>query len=229
MKKTLIVFLVTACFLSLFTGVTSGVEAEASIRYLNVETITYEEDYPFNFGDSVACTHFAYTFALFKVNAWADRCYYVAYVAQGKDTIIVAKWSVGFSVTGGLQGIWIDYSTSLLAVHTIMAEFPYESKLMDNTIDGTQTYKFYRMHFYFKGELFKGEVVTVAADYMKEPSISTVSLIQEIKKSTVTQSLTGDSVSYLIQKTNPQGFKFKEVHHDKPKLEGAINKKSSSV
>jgi len=64
---------------------------------------------------------------------------------------------------------------------------------------------------------------------MKEPSISTVSLIQEVKKSTVTQSLTGDSVSYLIQKTNPQGFKFKEVHHDKPKLEGAINKKSSSV
>src|SRR3989304_2201748 len=116
MKKTLIVFLVAACFLSLFIGVTSGVEAEASIRYLNVETITYELDYPFNFnGAPVPCTHFVYTFAMFKVNAWADRCYYVAYVKQGEENVLVAKWSVGFSVSGGLQGIWIDYSTSLLA------------------------------------------------------------------------------------------------------------------
>src|SRR4030042_7211969 len=104
MRKLAFVLIATVCF-SLFIGLTSAVEPEASIRYLNVEAITYEPDYPFNFfGVPTPCTHFVYTFAMFKVNAWADRCYYVAYVMQDKEAVVVAKWRVGFSVRGGLQG-----------------------------------------------------------------------------------------------------------------------------
>ncbi len=216
MRKLAFALIATIC-LSLFVGLTSAIEPDASIRYLTVESITYEPDYPFHWFNPtpIPCTHFSYTFAMWKVNAWADRCYYVATVQRDKIEVVVAKWSVGFGVspiTGkiGLQGIYIDYSTDLLTVHTVMAEFPYNSEVMENAIDGTQTYQFFRMHFYFKGELFKTEEVTVAADYMKQPVTSATPTFSTSTRAT-SVSLTGDEVTYRIIKTNPSDFKFKEV------------------
>jgi hypothetical protein len=199
----LILFCIVVC-------VTPSVKAEtaASIRYISVEQITTEPDYPSNFNTPVACTHFAYTFALWKVNAWADRCYYVAYTDKGG---VVAKWSVGFSVTGGLQGIYLDQSSGLLQVETVMAEFPYTKTNLTNALDGTQTYSFYIMHFYFTANIFKGDVVTVAADYMREPITPYTLTSNALTVQHNVTAGTGDSATYKIIKTNPSDFKFHEV------------------
>lgn len=210
-----------AIFAVVFLMLLVPVEAEAvaSVRYLNVEAITYEsivyQQVPTD------ATHFVYTFGMWKVNAWSDRVYYVAYVVRDSVPVVVAKWSVGFSVTGGLQGIYLDYSTDLIEVHTVMAEFPYTTQVLVNPIDGEQAYRFYRMHFYFRGELFKGETVTIAADYMQQPFVEGLSKQSILSaqnaqskqsKQVLDESTTGDSASYRIIKTNPSNFKFKEVH-----------------
>lgn len=143
-------------------------ETAPQVRYANVEKITVESIDIYGMGEFVDASHFIYTFALFRVDNWAERCYFSAWV----DTILVANWSVGFSARDppGLQGIYLDYDTGILQTHTIMAEFPYTSETKLHPEDGQQKYYYYRMHFYFDTKVFTGAEVRVAADYMKAPT-----------------------------------------------------------
>lgn len=208
MRKILIAVLIAAVVLTVFVLPTDAV-GEASIRYINVEQITYITNYRVGF-QYYNVTHFSATFALWKVNAESDRCYYAAYVIRDKAQVIVAKWSIGFSVAGGMQGVFVDSSTDLVNVQIAMAEFPYMTQTITNALDGTQDYKFYRMHFYFQGELFKTEQVTVAGDYMKDPLTGQPQTLTAMR--TLSTSTTGDLATYRIIKANPQGFMFKQVH-----------------
>jgi len=196
--------------------------AAASVRYTSVEAITYEPNYPFNMGEPVACTHFVYTFAMWKVNQWADKAYFTGYVQRDDKNLVFANWTVGFSVAGGLQSMDFDRATDFLSGEIIMAEFPYESKVMDNAIDGVQTYRFYRMHFYFNNTLFQDEIVTVSADYMKAPVVADAVTSGELEvQGATTQTLTGDEKDYLILGTNPEGFTFgllQELEHAIPEV-----------
>jgi hypothetical protein len=148
----------------------------ASVRDVKVESIT-ADTVTLKYQPSVECSHFTYTFAMFKVEEWADRAYFTATVNDGKA---LAKWSIGFSETGGLQGIYMDSATDILQVTTVMAEFPYTTTRLSDLGDGTQNYRYYRMHFYFKPSLLKDQVVTVAADYMKDPQTGTPMTVETV-------------------------------------------------
>jgi hypothetical protein len=182
----------------------------ASVRYVDVESITYETGYTYFFGGEAQeadVTHFVYTFGMWKVDEWADRAYFTAYINRDGIADIVANWSVGFSVTGGLQGIYIDWESDLVSIHTIMAEFPYATEALTHEIDGTKDYRLYRMHFYFANTLFKDEIVTVAADYMKTPDLTVDPFIVKAD----TDVYTGDTQTLLIIDDNPDGYVFQEV------------------
>jgi hypothetical protein len=182
----------------------------ASVRYVDVESITYETGYDYVFGGEskeADVTHFVYTFAMWKVNEWADRAFFTAYINRDGTADIVANWSVGFSVAGGLQGIYIDWESDLVSCHTIMAEFPYATESLTHEIDGTKDYRLYRMHFYFAAGLFKDEVVTVAADYMKTPDLTKDPFIVSAE----TEVYTGDMQTLVILDDNEEGYTFQEI------------------
>lgn len=148
-------------------------QVSASIRYISVERITREIVYvhgPDGYYP-VNATCFSFTFALFKVDFQADKCYYKTWVVRNGAPVLLCSWALGFSGTPpALQGVFPDHSTDLLSVHIITAEFPYTSEIRTNLIDGTQLYYFYRICFYFNNTAWKGEEVRVAADYDKEPT-----------------------------------------------------------
>ena len=184
-------------FLSLAVN-TYGQEADAAIRYIAVERISFDTIYiPGPGGDDIPVntTHFAFTFALFHVEAQSDRCYYKVWITRDEVPMLVAAWAIGFSAPEdrppGLQGIYPDYFTDLVAIHTIMAEFPYTSEVRTHPVDGTQTYYFYRIHFYFNNTLWKGEQVRLASDYMQEPTYTgSELLILQIKNEKTKQGET---------------------------------------
>jgi len=212
MSRFCLIFLVALLFAAPLSAVAQTVEGSdlASVRYVDVESITYETGYDYFFGGEsreADVTHFVYTFGMWKVNEWADRAYFTAYINRDGTADIVANWSVGFSVTGGLQGIYIDWESDLKGIHTIMAEFPYTTESLTHDIDGTKDYRLYRMHFYFANTLFKDEIVTVAADYMKTPDLNKDPFIVSAE----TEVYTGDTQTLLILDDNPEGYTFQEV------------------
>ena len=152
-------------------------EATPAIRYIAVEQISFDTAYiPGPGGDDIPvdATHFAFTFALFKVDNWGERCYYKVWVIREEVPILVAAWAIGFSAGDppGLQGIYPDYFTDLVQIRTVMAEFPYSNETRVHTTDGTQNYYFYRIHFYFNNTVWKGEQVRLSAGYMEEPTFT---------------------------------------------------------
>jgi hypothetical protein len=220
LKNSLALTLIILLALSLFAySATADDEPEPSVRYTEVEEITYITDFEYGINEDGSpllanVTHFTYTCGLWKVAAWADRAYFTAYVERGGFNVVVANWSVGFSVSGGLQGIYIDYQSDLLQVHTIMAEFPFRTVEINHPIDGLRIFRLYRMHFYFNNTLFEDEIVTIAADYMQAPIVENPQY-RQIMNAPVAPS-TGDVQSYKIIDTNPDGFTFYNINMPLP-------------
>ena len=133
---------------------------QPQVSNASVEEIKFVQEFP-SLDIYEPCSHFTYTFALNKVNEWADRVYFTVWLDLG----LVANWSIGFSANNppGLQGIYLDDETGIITIWTVMAEFPYEEK------DGTY---YYRMHFFFETSVFKGGVVRVAANYLSAPTFT---------------------------------------------------------
>jgi len=154
-KKTSVVAL-SLLFLALLPSVCGQIQPQVSNA--SVEEIKFEQEF-LELDIYEPCSHFTYTFALNKVNEWAERVYFTTWL----DAFLVANWSIGFSANDppGLQGVYLDESTGILAIWVVMAEFPYEEK------DGTY---YYRIHFFFEDSVFKGGEARVAANYLVAPT-----------------------------------------------------------
>jgi hypothetical protein len=152
--------------------ITSRAEVEASVRYIDVEVINYIENYNYFKTVTADVTNFTYTFALWKINQEGDQIYFTAYVEKESIVDVVANWSVTLDADGQYISAWIDWENSdLIECKIDFSQFPLNTTTLTHPIDGTQDYKFYRMHFLFKGNLEVGEKVTVAGDYGVPPNI----------------------------------------------------------
>jgi hypothetical protein len=146
-------------------------EVEPQIRYSSVESVMVEkilEPMDPNGVETVDASHLIYTFALFRVDEWADKCNFKLWL-NGE---VIAEWSIGFSATEppGLQGIYLSEDNDLLQISIITSEFPYENQEKFHPVDGMQTYYFYRVHIYFIEIVSKGDTIRIAGDYIKEPT-----------------------------------------------------------
>lgn len=214
MKKLVIATLTILLLCSFIPFTLAADTPQASVRYINVEKIDYITNYQGEFATPLNVTHFTFTFALWKINTWSDQAYYTAYVERAGKNVIVANWSIGFSTTGGIQGIFIDWNSDLIAVESDSE--PYKTETLTNTIDGTQNYWFYRVNFYFNNSLFKNEIVTIASDYMKVPIVAATA---SITGATVTPLFIGQSVSNtgdqnqykILDTTNPESYSYVTV------------------
>lgn len=205
-KKILTIFSILLISTFLIPTIQAQEPTPPQVRYVAVESITLETIY-IEGPEPVDTNHFVYTFALFKVNEGADRCYFKTWIIRKKQPFLLAHWGVGFSanIPPGLQGIYPIYTTGLLQIHTIMAEFPYKSEVIVHPEDGEQTYYFYRMHFYFTADTFsKGDKVRLTADYMNEPTF-------EGKEIVVVK------LQRLIETADMSVFRLKEVRPKKTK------------
>jgi len=153
-------------------------ELAPSIRYINVESVksTNIVLYP---GKNITCSAIDFTFALWKVPTWGDRCYYKLWVIRGiAEPELAAAWAIGFSARDPprLQGIY-EMGDVWIRVLTVMAEFPYENKTLMNPLDGVQNYYFYRIHFWFNFTLAAKDTVRFASAYSVEPTLSGSELV----------------------------------------------------
>jgi len=175
MNKTIVVFLAV---IFLLPCVPAAEAQTPSLRLLTMEgmrnteiVLSYDENEQPIY---TPCLELNFTFAFTGVEADAERCIYTLW----RGTSVMGNWSIGFSLTGGLQGIY--GGETFLTFYTVMAEFPYSTE----TIDG-RVFKLYRIHVYIDEGVSRGDTLYFGGNYKVPPTLQGSSL-ERLKVSKVT-------------------------------------------
>lgn len=177
--------------------------APVAIRYTTIEKIADETVLYGESGDLYNTTHIVFTFALFRIDTQNTQADFTTSIENATAVRDIA-WSIWLASTTPPSFIGTGGGEGFFYMEVNNSEFPFRSQVINNPIDGIQTYYFYRLHVWLFGSVGERYTVRLATDIA-----APTTLAMQLKSTT--GSLTGSEDIIKLQKQTDSGFTFKHV------------------